>query len=263
MKEGFMTEVVLPPVETTRRFRFDWVLGVLFRPRRTLAQIMTQTTGVWLLPLLILTLTALLQVAAAGPVKQAAAVSGQTVPPMFEYYTPEQQAQMLQALEATSGPVFIYVFPALVSVSAIWIGWLAVSGLMHLILTLLGGRGDTGSALNLVAWASLPLAIRDLVRAGSLVFGKRLIENPGLSGFAPTGDSDLALFLIALLGLVDIYVIWQGILLVIGARSGNGISIAKALSAVLITLLLVLLFQALVGFGIAKLSSLTIIRPFF
>lgn len=39
-----------------------------------------------------------------------------------------------------------------------------MGGLLHLVLTMLGGRDSTGGALNIVAWAALPFALRDLVR---------------------------------------------------------------------------------------------------
>ena len=43
--------------------------------------------------------------------------------------------------------------------------WLVVSWLLHLVLTLLGGRGTSQGAINVVAWASLPFVVR-AVRGG-------------------------------------------------------------------------------------------------
>src|SRR3990172_3894657 len=141
----------IPAPDRPRRFHFDWLFPSLFRPRRTFAQIAGQSRAVWLTPLLVLTLTGLLQVAVAGPIKVAIAQSGQVdLPPDFQYYTPEQQAQFYQAQQATQGPVFIYAFPAILSVLGVWAGWLAVGGVLHLVLTLLGSRDSTAGALNLV-----------------------------------------------------------------------------------------------------------------
>ncbi|MGH2524088.1 MAG: YIP1 family protein, partial [Anaerolineales bacterium] len=232
-----MTESASLPLERPRRFHFDWVLPALFRPRQTFAQIAEQAGDVWLTPIAILMALALVAVAVAGPLKQAAAQTGQTLPPDFEFWTPEQQAQFMQAQAATSGPVFVYVFPAIVSVLGVWVGWLVMVGLLHLVLTLIGGRGSTRTAMNVVAWASLPFAVRELVRIGAMLTTRQLIANPGLSGFAPAGGGASA-FLAAFLGLIDIYLIWHIVLLVFGVRAGNGLATAKAAGGVLLAMLL-------------------------
>jgi hypothetical protein len=202
----------------------------------------------------------------AGSIRQAAAASGNiTLPPDFQWYSPEQQAQIMQAMQAMQGPVFTYVFPAIGALLAIWLGWLVLGGLLHLALTLLGGRGETGAAMNIVAWASLPYAIRDLVRIGSMLVDRQLIQSPGLAGFAPvsqTGPSDMNLYLAALFGLIDIYVIWQVILLVIGVRAANGLAPSKSVAAVLVVVLLVLGLQALLVFLGARFGATSVLRPF-
>ncbi len=122
------TEEVLPPLEAPRRIHFEWLPDAFFHPRRAFDRIVS-TSGVWLTPILILTLTAVIGTLVAGSLRQVAAQSGQVnLPPDFQYYSPEQQAQFQQAMSATSSPVFLYVFPALVALSRVWIGWLLVEG---------------------------------------------------------------------------------------------------------------------------------------
>lgn len=255
-----MNEAMHSPAETRRRFHLEWVLPVLFRPRSAFQKIAGQASGVWLTPMLILTLAVLAQVLVAGPIKQAAAQSGAaSLPQDFQYYSPEQQAQFMQAQQATSSPVFIYVFPGVTGLVSVWVGWLLVSGLIHLVLTLLGGRGDMGGAFNLVAWSGLPFAARALVRAGYILVAHQLITTPGLSGFAPQGQA----YLTQLLNLVDIYVVWNIVLLVIGVQAGMGLRLGKALASVIFTVSLVLATQALLGYLAGRFGSLTIIRPFF
>jgi hypothetical protein len=257
------TEEVLPPLEAPRRIHFDWLPDAFFHPRRAFDRVVS-ASGVWLTPILILSLTAIIGALVAGSLRQAAAQSGQVnLPPDFQYYSPEQQAQFQQAMSATSSPVFLYIFPALVALSRVWIGWLLVGGLLHLVMTLLGGRGDTGAAMNLVAWAALPFAVRDLVRIAAMLSSKQLIASPGLSGFAPVGEGFGTLFLTGLLGAVDLYLVWYFLLLVLGVRLGNGINRPKAVGGVFFVLLLVFSVQAaLVAFA-GQLGGLTIIRPFF
>lgn len=259
-----MTETAaVPSSEPRRRLRFDWVPAVLFRPRQAFAAIASQSRSVWLTPMLILTLAALILVAVSGPVKQAAAMSGEVqMPPDFQWWTPEQQAQYMQAISATNGPTFIYIFPALMALVKVWFGWLLVSGLLHLLLTMLGGRGEMGIVLNLVAWAGLPFALRDLVRTGSALATDRLVTATGLAGFTPAGEGTGIIFLGALMALIDIYLIWHAVLLVLGVRAANGLKASRAAAAVLITLAIALLLQAGWATLSASLSSLTIIRAF-
>jgi hypothetical protein len=259
-----MTETELVQTETPGRFQFAWVSEVLFHPQRAFARITALNLGVWFTPLLILTLTTLLRVAVAGWVRQNFAVAGEMpLPPDFQYYSPEQQAQFMQAMQSTQGPVFIYVFPAISGLLSIWLGWLLVGGLLHLVLTMLGGRGDTMSAMNLVAWASLPFAARDLVRVAALVVSRQPIGSPGLAGFAPADTSGFMAYLAAWLPLIDFYLIWHMVLLVVGVRLGSSLSVGKAIGGPVVTVLLVLALWALVSFLVGQLGSLTVIRPFF
>ena len=117
--------------------------------------------------------------------------------------------------------------------------------------------------MNLVAWASLPFALRDLVRAGALAITQKSISAAGLSGFGPTTGTDWGLYLTAFLGFVDIYLLWYVVLLIIGAQTTQGLTRFKAASAVLLTVLLMVSLQALIVFLTGKLSGMTIIRPFF
>lgn len=259
-----MAENDIEPVKPNRRFRFDWLVGVAIHPRRTFEQIATQPRGVWLLPMLVLTLTTLGRVLVSGSIRQRLLLSaGPTLPPNFEFFSPEQQAQFMQAAQSTTGPVFMYVFPAIAALLGIWIGWLLVSGLLHLVVTLLGGRGETSYSINLVAWASVPFVVRDLVRIVAMLATGGLIESTGLSGFAPANPSGEATYLAALLSAVDIYLIWHLLLLIIGVRAGNGLASGKAIGGVLFTIGLVVALQALLEFLLGRLGSLTIVRPFF
>jgi hypothetical protein len=259
-----MAENVIEPIPSTKRLRFDWIMGVLFHPRRTFEQIAAQPHGVWLVPMLALTLSTLGRVLASGSIRQRILLStGPVLPPDFQYYSPEQQAQFMQAQQATTGPVFMYVFPAIAALLGVWLGWLLVSGMLHLAVTLLGGRGETVYNVNLVAWASLPFVVRDLVRIAAMLTSGQLIENTGLSGFAPPDLAGGVTYLAALLSIIDIYLIWHVLLLITGVRAGNGLSLGKATGGVLVTIGLVVALQALLDFLINRLGGLTIVRPFF
>jgi hypothetical protein len=218
-----MADIAL--TKNNKRFYFEWVPQVLFRPRRAFQHILSSTTATWITPLLILSCLVLINTLVAGRLKNQAAMMGEiSYPPDYQYYTPEQQAQYTQAIQSTQGPVFVYVLPSVASLLGVWIGWLILGGILHLITTLLGGRGSTAISMNIVAWGSLPIAVRAFVQILYMLILKNLISNPGLSGFSPTGDSGWFLFIGQLLRLIDIYVIWQILLLILGIRMSTGLS---------------------------------------
>lgn len=259
-----MTDVTLDHAERPRRLHLEWVFPILFRPKNAFARIVGQGAGVWLTPILLVSLTALARIAVVGSIKQAAALSGGlALPPDFEYYPPEMQAQFTQAMQATSSPVFLYVFPGIMALASVWIGWLLVSGILHLLLTLLGGRGDTGLTLNVVAWSGLPFAVRDIVQTAFMMFSRQLITTPGLSGFLSPESTGWLAYVLQLLRSVDLYLIWYLVLLMVGVRAGTSLSASKAIGSTFFTVLLVIALQALLGFLSMQLSGLTVIRPFF
>ncbi len=257
-----MADIVL--ASKNKRIHFEWIPEVIFHPKRAFQRISASTTGIWITPLLILSCLVLINTLVTGRLKNQAAMMGEiTYPPNYQYFTPEQQAQYTQSLQSTQGPVFVYVLPGIASLIGVWIGWLILGGILHLVTTMLGGRGSTAISMNIVAWGSLPLAIRALVQIIFMLISKNLISNPGLSGFSPTGDSGWILFLSQFMKLIDIYVIWQIILLIIGVRASTALSTAKSSSGVILTVMIILALQAGLFYLGSLLGNLTITRPFF
>lgn len=248
--------------ERPKKLQFGWVFPIIVKPRQTLKAIAEKNHSVWLAPLLLLMVSALVLVLVSVP------VSSQNAPPMemppdFEYFSPEQQEQFLQAVDMGSSPVNTIVFPLLLRYAGIWIGWFLLGSILHLSLTLNGSRSSNRSALNLTAWASIPFVIRDIVQIIAILITKQLILKPGLSGFVADGALGFMAFAAALLSFIDLYLIWQIVLLVIGARQISGLKSGKALLAVLIAVIVFLALKALPGFLGAQLSTLTSGGMFF
>lgn len=260
-----MTDLTLPsPIDTNRRYRFDWVLPALFRPRQMFKRIAETETAVWQTPIIILASLALVRSLVAGGIRAAAAAQGVIeFPPGWEYYTAEQQAQFMQAMTATSGPVFTYLLPAITAVIGVYLSWLILGWLLHLALTLFGGRGTSNQALNITAWALLPFAIRELIRIVAMWNSGQLLETLGLSGFAPAGEGIGFILLFALLVAIDLYLFWQIGLLIIGSNLIANISRPKTIFAVLFVVLLMLAIRIAPAIPAAQLSDLTVVRPFF
>jgi hypothetical protein len=244
-------------VESPRRFHFGWLFPALFRPRSAFVTIATYPHGAWLTPLLVVMILAVAGIVVAGPIKQAAiAAAPPPTPPPGIQFTPEQQAQLSDAANIQANPIFIYVFPTVISVLGIWVVWLLVVGILHLTFTLLGGRSSTRTAMNLVAWASLPFAVRDLARIGFMLVTGRLVRFPGLSGFAPTPEGLVSGLFAGLLGMVDIYLCWHIALLMLGVKRADTLSTTKVIVGVAVTLILAMTLQALPGAFAAQIGRM-------
>jgi hypothetical protein len=171
-----------------------------------------------------------------------------TLPPDWQYWTPDMQNNYMQAQQATQGAVFVYVMPLVSALVALWLGWLILGGLLHLGSTLLGGRGSMQGALTIAGWANLPFMVRDILRVIFMLLARHVIVSPGLSGFAGS-----TVFLAKILSQFDLFFIWNAILLIMGFSIADGLPKNKAIFGVVVVLLILLL--ALAGIG-ALLSGL-------
>ena len=251
-------------IEHAKDKKYSLVPDVFFHPHRAFHRISSYTSSTWQIPLIILSLFVLINVLAIGRLKTQAAQMGEiTYPPDFQYYSPEQQAQYLQAIQSTQGPVFMYVLPAITSLLGVWFTWLILGGLLHLVTTLLGGRGNTAQSMNIVGWSSLALALRELVQIIYILTAQKTINNPGLSGFSLGGESGLALYTSQILQYIDIYLIWQMLLVILGVRYSTSLNKSKAVMGVLISFLILILLRSAASYLFSTLGNLEITRPFF
>ena len=116
----------------------------------------------WQIPMLILTGLIILLFLAGGPARLQHTMVNLQQPPMILYWTPEQQNQFAEGQLAMQGP-FTIVFPMISSLAGLWLGWLLLSSVLHL-LTLKGSRQSREVYFNFVAWAAVPFALRSLVQ---------------------------------------------------------------------------------------------------
>lgn len=246
------------PTAPARRFEFKSLLAFLLHPRQGMERLAAGEKPAWLIPMLFISIMFLLRTVVSGFLQARAAAMGQTsLPPDWQWWTPDMQNNYMQAIQATQGPVFVYIIPAVIGLARLWLGWFVVGGLLHLASTLLGGRGSMRSVLNLVAWACLPFALRDVLRVVFMLIAGHPIASPGLSGFGGV------LFLSKVLASVDVFFVWFAVLLGLGLSITDNLPPGKAAAAVAIVLLLVLAMQGGVGTLGATLGGMMITRPFF
>ncbi|PKO14957.1 MAG: hypothetical protein CVU39_12840 [Chloroflexi bacterium HGW-Chloroflexi-10] len=241
--------------EKPKKLQFGWFFPIFIRPRRVMAEIAEKNHAVWLAPLLILMISAVVLVLVSAPlIGQASQVVPD--PEMNQYFTPEQQDSINQAASMGTSPVMTMVFPLLGKFAGIWIGWFLLGSILHLSLTLNGSRSSNRSSLNVVAWAGIPFVLRDIVQIVAILVTKQLITKPGLSGFMADGVSGGGAFLGAILAFIDLYLIWQIVLMVIGAGKVSGMKPVKVWLATLIAMVIFLALKALPVFLGAQLGSL-------
>lgn len=241
-----------------RRFNLPRFFAVFLNPRAVFREMASESRSTWSTPMFLLSIAAILAVLTAGFLRTRAAMMGEvSLPPDWQWWTPEMQNNYMQAQQATQGPVFIYIMPAIGALSRLWVGWIVLAGLLHLGSTLFGGRGSMQNALNIVAWGTVPYMIRDILRVAYMFLAQHTITSPSLSGFA------ISDFSVQLLTHVDLFLVWSIILFAIGFSIIDNLPGGKSLANVVIVLTLVLLVQAGVGMLASNLGGAAIQRPFF
>jgi hypothetical protein len=246
--------------ERPRKIHLEWVFPTLFKPAATFKTIGEQERSVWLTPLLLLSLLAIIFTLMSAPARIQAAqaqINMATPPDNFQWWSEEQQQQWYESQSNKIGPMFIYVFPALGELAGVWIPWLLLGSILNIALTLNGSRGNGTLLFNLTGWSMLPLAVRYVVRAVAVLISGQVIQSPGLSGLVTADGGGFMTFLQPFLAHIDVYVIWMLVLLIVGVLHVSGLPRGKAIAAVAVSILLVLALQALPGFIGARLSGLS------
>jgi len=241
--------VLTPPRKTKQRqaFHFAWIPGIFLRPAKTLCAILADEKPNWLLPMLLISLMLILNVVLSAPAQRNAIQSGLNTPPEFQYWTPEEQANYLNAQASKTGPTFIYAYPIMVGIATWWAVWFLTANILHLMITLAGSRSPNFKASNLVGWAMLPFALGLLIKAITVASSGRLLAPAPFAALLPEDAAGLQLFARSVLGNVDAYWLWHATLLLLGAKPLSKLATGKALGAVLAVILLMLLLQGVPG----------------
>ncbi len=219
-------------------FALFW--GMIRRPRWTYENTTIRVNRSWIL-MAVLTMVALvLPIIAAAPItsqqaREAVQAGLESQGESGSNITPEMEGQISQF---ATNPLFTIVFPSVLRMVALWIGWLVWAGGLHLISTMAGGNSQFGQMWRTVIWSWLPFAVRGLLQSGFILLTGEGITNPGLSGLiadqrsvseilaAPPSTGQLVLS--SILSNIDLFLIWNLILLIFGVAITARISRRKA-----------------------------------
>jgi len=222
-----MTETATSPTKSRGPIRS--LVGIITRPRRTMSHLSTAKRRWWWLPTLLMLAALALQ--GIFYARTNAELTYQHQVDWFESM-PEQQRAPIGELPPKTGPhplmVWLPIGGRAIGTLVTWLVW---AGLISLASTFLGHNGAKfGGYFAMIAWAHIPFTIRDIVQGITMATTNRAIYNQGLSGLvldstpppmsssyqssllATRGQQVLA----ALLGRVDVYMIWGLILTGIG-----------------------------------------------
>jgi hypothetical protein len=236
--------------------KLEWIFSILLHPRKTIQKILEQEKPVWLTPLLVLSVLVIIAGLIAWPIRRDAIINGATLPADFQYYSTEMQTQFLNAQATQSSALFTFIFPVLGSLVGIWLGWFLMSSILHMSHFISGSSAEKLGYFNLTAWAMTPLLLRQVIQILAMLFSRTAISATGLSGFI-TATGGGSAYLAGILGQVDIYFIWQVILLLLGVVPLSGLTRTKSWTATAITLLIMVLLFALPHFLSSILSGFT------
>jgi len=228
---------------------FPLLWRILIRPSRALADLKDRHKRSWWIPaLLTLVLVAAPLVAGravsggqAIAIPRADSVSMETAPGMISVSPgglPIEQGGEPGMEETPAGPSLLTIVGALAGTVVSWLLW---GGALYVMTVFMGRSSGFGQMFRLTVWTWLPYAVRGLVQTIYILATRQPIVNAGLSGLVvdrnvvsplPPGPGQLALA--GILGRVDLYLVWQVALLVLGLAVLTNLPRRKAFIATLV-----------------------------
>ena len=150
------------------------------------------------------------------------------------------QSEIDSTLEQTARfqtPGFLGLVGSVTGVLFLGIVWLAMAGLFYFISLVIGtDELNFPSVFNVVAWASIPLTVQQLVQGTLIGITGKFPFYTGLAALQASGDimRDSKNPLIALLSFADIFWLWHFVLLVVGIGVATKFSRTKSILVALI-----------------------------
>ncbi len=260
---------------THKRFYFEWLLPFLFRPRRLAGQI-AQKRATWLTPLLVVSLLIAARVWFT-PV-QMVSIPLENTPPINQAPMGMSETYLVSAQAGggagngggvtvpdggtppteTTTPTGSPIVSMISAIASLWVGWFLLSVLLYVGMVISGSNNSFTETLNLVGWSSLPLGLRQIPLMIAALTIPSLASNPsGLASITTTMSGPTGMFLTALLKLVDIYLIWQLILILLALGKISPLPFKRALGVTLGAMGIFLVLAAMPGFFSVIFTQLT------
>jgi len=226
------------------------LFGMIDRPVATFEAISARRgRWMWVLPLLVVIVT--FAVVTVVQIPYTLEMARQQAEVQLAELPAEQAEAARATMEFTLSLPFMLATSLGAGIIILILGVLVQAAFLYFGALIIGGNDVSfGAVFTMGTWARLPMAIGYLVQAGFIYFIQGAIMYPGLAFLVSTGSvlEDAKNPLMPLLASIDIFWLWNLLLVVLGlavvARIGRGKS-----------LLLVLLY-AVLALGITVLPSL-------
>jgi hypothetical protein len=159
---------------------------------------------------------------------------------------------------SSSSTLLSTVLSALGSLVSFVFTWLLIGSLANLLSISFGGQGNTKLSIVFTAWTCIPIGIRSIMQMMYVVATSTPINAVGLSGFASTASTTIAILLEKILAQIDIYSIWQAVLLVVGISVMTKLDKKKSILIAVLSIVIVILIKSLLGLGFEKIASINV-----
>ena len=248
------------------------VTGILLQPGKTTAWLLQDNHAGWIFPVLI---TAVMLAAFSAVQHKMVNIQAQQSMPMIDPGAMDLSKDGLSG--AASGPVTVYgnggggmvvmgeegdmgmpvqatgesrltfVLNTVGRVLSYLLIWLILSTSLHLGLMISGGNLQQRSVFHLAAWTGLVIAVRCLIQILYMLVTQQPVLGDGLSGLSGQDT-----FFSYMLGGLDVYLIWQFVLIFVGFRQTTKLSLQKLGGLAAVNFMLVLLLAAVPPFVINR-----------
>lgn len=200
------------------------LVDVIARPVPAFAAIARWQGVRWLLPALLVIVTALIALAVSTPYL---AEEAKRQFQMQLLSMPPEQAEMVKTqAERFMTPQFLLLSGGLSAVVIQGLMWLLMAGVLYFLALLAGGEVTFGASWAMTPWLTVPFAVRNVVTAVWTYTQQALVTYTGLAALVATGDLtvDSRNPWVALLSQVDPFGLWHAVLVYAAFRGGFNMS---------------------------------------
>ncbi len=212
------------------------LLAMFDRPAKAMEAVV-QRPRRWWLPALLLVLSTLALTYFSAPMQVALANerTAQMIAKLAASMSEEQARMVQQSTQAMTVGRFMLTGVG-VGVVLLAVGWFIRSGIYHLSSLALGQQGRLEATLAVTMWATLPLTVRNLVQTAFTLIQQKPLLHGGLAFVVASGDwlADSRSIVYALLSSIDLFVLWQLALTIVGVAASTKLSRGKATVLVLV-----------------------------
>jgi len=212
------------------------LVSIIDKPASTFASVVAHPRLKWVLPLVLTVVMIVFNAWVTAPYSSELAKKAAVQQMAQSGLTPDQIEQANEQAARFQSPTFIGIVGSISGSLFVAIAWLAGAALLYFVSLVAGAEFTFGSVFAVMAWSTIPTALRSLVQGVLIAITGKFPVYTGLAALQVSGDvlADSRNPMIALLSFADVFWLWHIALLVIGMAVATQFSKIKAFWIVLI-----------------------------